>query len=172
MTAMLHVSRSSLAMHESSGRSLNADAHIYYSTVLVEMNKAGNLPPVITDAVSDTAMAAFKNELLQHAKAKRYEASCLEMAMQQYEQKERQRRNRLLLIDCAGKAQEKLAEQSKGTPWKPITERHVQWLEMIKTFKSYKRFDEAAYISHQWNKLRYIMLLQEAEEAERMAGEV
>jgi hypothetical protein len=70
------------------------------------------------------------------------------------------------------KAQVTIITQSSGTPWQPITERHVKWLEMIKTFPSYNRFDESAHLQQLKNQLRYNMLIKEAEEAERMIADV
>jgi transcriptional regulator with XRE-family HTH domain len=172
LAAMLNTSRSTIAMHETTGRGLPDDATLYISCILMEMNKPENQAAIPAPALSEAAADKWKKELEWMAKEKRYLAEELRRKLEAYQQKETQRRNRLLLLPCVEKAQAFLRQQSNGTPWQPITQRHVQWLEMVKTFPSYNRFDESAHLQHLRDQLRYKLLVKELEEVERMISEL
>lgn len=166
--SMLCVSRSSLAMSESTGRDLPGDAFLYHAAILREM-QAENQAAVAPDNIN-AARQQWKKELTHIAAERRYEAIRLKQHIDAYTLKENQRRNRLLLAHCVEKAQAWLKAQSEGTPWQPVTEWHVRWLELEKSFTGNYLFNETAYCQHLRNQFRYQMLLKEAEEAERLAG--
>lgn len=172
LAAMLGISRTAIAMHESSGRSLPRDAFFYHTSLWVEMTKPENQDGSESAGPSDSSLEQWKKELKRLIKQNRYTAEQLQRKITAYQEKESEQRNRQLLLRCMPKVQAQLMEQSRGTIWQPITKRHVEWLEIVKSCGNYTRFDEAAYLQQLRDQLRYTMLIKEAEEAERMLAEL
>ena len=169
---LLDVSRTVIAMYETAGRSLAGHALLYNTYLVMEMKKPENEQLATLPAVTDAAKAKWKRELERTALLHRYEADKLQRSIDDFKTKETQRLGRLRMVPCADKVIAFLAEQSKTTGYNPINENHLKWLELQRQQNSRDQFREEDWLEHQCNQLRYTMLLKEAEEAERLAGEI
>ncbi len=172
IAAMLDVSRSAIAMYEKNERSLPSHASRYESYLLTEMDKPENKNSITPPTLSNDAVEKWKQELQKTARRCRYEAETLKQRMEEYEKKEMQRLGRLLLVPCAKKALAELKELSQKPGLESTFELHDTWLEIQEKKNNRDRFDEKAGLEHLRNQFRYNMLIKEAEEAEKMAGEI
>lgn len=170
--AMLDVSRTVIAMHEAGNRPLPTPAIIYATHLAMEMKKPENEAHATPPVASEATKAKWKKELQRTSMRCRYEAETLKRSMEAYEQEQVQRLGRLRLVPCADKVIARFKEQSKATGYNPINEFHLAWLEIQRKANSLHRFDEKAWLQYQRNTLRYNTLLKEAEEAEKLEGEM
>jgi transcriptional regulator with XRE-family HTH domain len=169
---LLDVSRTVIAMYESAGRSLATYALLYHTYLVMEMKKTENEQLATLPSVTDAAKAKWKRELEYTVLRCRHEADQLQCTIDDFNLKEDQHLGRLRMVPCAEKVIASLAEQSKTTGYNPINQNHLKWLELQRQENSRDRFREEAWLEHKFNQLRYTMLLKEAEEAERLAGEM
>ena len=169
---LLDVSRTAIAMYETENRSMASHALLYNTYLVMEMNKPENEQLATLPAVTDAAKAKWKRELERTAFQRRYEADKLQRSIDDFKTKQTQLLGRLRMVPCADKVIAFLAEQSKTTGYNPINQNHLEWLELQRQQNSRTQFREEDWLEHQRNQLRYTMLLKEAEEAERLAGEI
>jgi len=171
--AMLGISREALANYESGNRqSLPGSASLFHALLFTEMNNVAESSATDAPAMSDAIRQKLREKLEWLVKKNRFQAWKLQRQIDQLVVKQKQEQNRLRLIPCVEKVQTDLLEQNKGGPWQPVSKRQQAWLEMVKDFPSFTQHDETLQSELAMLRLKHAMLLHEAEEAERMMGEM
>ncbi len=170
---MLGISREAVANYESGNRpQLPGSASLFHALLITEMNKATE--PSFTDAaaLTDASRQKLRKELEGIVQENRFQAEKLKREIEQNSLKQSQQQQRLRLLSCVEKVQAQLLEQSNGSAWQPVNQRQQKWLELAKGFSEFTRPDDKLKIELSLLQLRHKMLLQEADEAERMLAEL
>jgi transcriptional regulator with XRE-family HTH domain len=163
LAALLRVNRSHLNMNERGERILPAEATLRLLQLIQQMNDAAFAAEAAAPPPTQEQKEKLKQQLLQHAAQKRNEADGLKKKIKAHEKSEAQRGQMRVLLA----AMKHMQAQQK------LTERETEWLALQESLGGfYYDYRDWEIETYQSNCLRYAMLLKEAEEAERMAGEM
>jgi transcriptional regulator with XRE-family HTH domain len=173
MAGMLGISREVLANYEAGHRpALPAKATLILGLLQVELNKPEHQPAASSPAPGETARQTLHTKLDFIVRENRFKAFMVQKQLDKCVQQQLLAQKRSRLVPCIEKVFATLLEQSKDSPWQPVSEHHTRWLGMAKELSSFSQSGEAHFIRQQLLELKYKMLVQEAEEAERMIAEL
>lgn len=159
LAAMLCTSRTNIAMTENGQRLLPVSPMLQLVQLMQLMNDPQVIAavPVINSAPEQAEK--LRDELWHHAARKRFEAAALLQKIQTYELQQVQRQQARVLFEAMARHHQQYA---------PI-ERQARWLALRTGSFADNSFNMQGATAYQMDRLRYTMLLKEAEEAERMA---